>query len=158
MSYTVNIPLEVAVHFPDLCPFTGKPSPTGRMRLKTTRTTSMLPIPGVGLYNRYRQGGIALPVTKSIAVTYVVLQLLPFAIFGGGIGLCFLLNNTPYERVGGIAAVLGIPLALFAFIFRLWFFRKVRVADLHESHLELRFGSENYARQFGELNNLPVME
>ena len=158
MSYTVNIPLEASLQFPEFCPYTGKPSPTGRMRLKTTKTTAMLPIPGVGLYNRYRQGGIALPVTKSIAVMYVVLQLLPVLILGGGIGLNFLLDGTPYKRVGDVSAVLGFPLALFALMFRLWFFRKVRVTDLHESHLELRFGSETYARQFGELNHLPVME
>jgi hypothetical protein len=93
-----------------------------------------------------------------IDVMYVVLQLLPFALLGGGIGLCFLLHNTPYERLGGISVVLGFPLPLLAFIFRLGLSEKVRVADLHESHHELRFGSENCARQFSELNDLPVLE
>ncbi len=158
MKYSVNIPLGEGLNFPNTCPFSGEASPSGTVRLKQTKTLMLIPLPGF-VYNRYSVTTFRVPAAKKIANLAFALEILVWASLIGGIGICFLLltshSNVHNDRIA-LLCLLGSPFVALAFrIWRSILVRSVQIRPASDDYVEVQFRSENYAREFSELNHLP---
>lgn len=159
MRYHVYIPFGKPLQFPELCPFTGKPAANKFIRLSKVKNGFVLPVPGVGIYNRYSESTIDLPASENTARMHFMMRLAPVGLILLTLGVAgFLASTDGAERSSFLVFVLGLPLAFLVAMFRWWHFRQVRVIDSSESHLEVAFTSQDYARQLSELNRLGMTE
>jgi hypothetical protein len=158
MSYNVNVPLDRAVQFPDRCPFSGVSSPRGRLTLRRTSTSMILPIPGIGIFNSYSQTTFRIPARRRIVVLAVALEIAMWLSFLGGFGVCVLLINTAGDKgINPIPPIVGgACLSVFFRVARFLVLRKVRIRNAWGGFVEVLFGSESYAKQLCELNRLAM--
>jgi hypothetical protein len=157
MKYYVNVPMEESLEFPDLCPFSGKPSPSGTVRLKRTSNSFVLPIPG-GVRNSYSTTRLRIPADGSIAMLALGLEIsMWLCILGGVAFVVFAASQSGPEHMGALCAMpIGLVLAALCRLARFWVLRKLRINSASDDWVELKFASETYARRFSELNRLAV--
>jgi hypothetical protein len=160
MSYDVHVPLGKPLQFPDICPFSGTPTPNSEVKLKRTSTSMILPIPGVGLLNSYSQTAFRIPACRQIAFLAVFLEIAMWCSLLGGFAVCVLMMNLvddkPIAAVGPILS--GVILSALCRIARFWVLRKVRIQNAWNGFVEVRFGSRAYATEFCEMNRLGFIE
>lgn len=159
MSYCVNVPLGQLLKFPKACPFSGRPDPTGVVRLKRTSTSLVLPLPG-GFANSYSQTAFRLPACRRVAACAMALEILMWISLLGGVAICCWLVSQPSTgpRSAPAAFLLGGPLVALGFRFaRFLVLRGVRVGNAWNGFVEVSFKSEAYAREFSELNRLGMI-
>jgi hypothetical protein len=158
MKYCVNVPLEKRLQFPNTCPFSGAPSPNSHVRLKRSSTSLVLALPG-GFYNSYSTTSLRIPSCRQIAALAVGLEAMIWLSLLGGIAMCVWLLSV--ESTGPRAAaalfLIGAPVAAAAFrLARYLVLRKVRLNSTWNGFAEVQFRSEAYAKEFCELNRLPL--
>src|SRR5262245_4081809 len=157
MKYYVQVPLDRPIQFPDVCPFTGRPSPKGTVRLKRSSTSRVVLLPD-GFHNSYRTTKFRIPASQTTAAGAMVLEALIWLSILAGAGVCVLLMNKD-GRTGSLAVaalVVGLLLALGVRFARYLFLRKVTIKNAWEGFVEVRFLSESYARRLCDLNRLAL--
>ena len=156
MSYCVNIPLEGGVAFPNRCPFSGRESPTGTIRLKTTSNSTVTPTLD-GFRNSYTKTFLRIPAARPIAMLAVGLEMMIWLSILGGIAIATLLATSEKSRfavlfvVGGLLAAVGFRIARWIVL------KGVRIGNAWNGFIPVRFASESYAKEFSELNHLPLV-
>jgi len=155
----VRIPYGTRMKFPEVCPFTGSSKLGGRIQITRSRTQLFLPIPFVGFFSLHKEGRIAFPAAAFIARAEKLLQLLSWLALIGGFAAFFYLGQQSKARrswdgrdiyfIGG-----GLMAFYFLKIIRWLCLSGVRIARLGMGGVEVRFASEEYAREFGRLNDL----
>jgi hypothetical protein len=158
MKYYVQVPANLDLFFPRLCPFTGDASAFKVLRLKKVSTGMIVPIPFVGIYQSNTESRLEIPVSAKVARLALVLQIFSWLALLGGIGgtALLLVNKVSWfpSRLQPALLVGGIALACVLSLTRWWILRKVRIVGSWNDFVEVRFHSEEYARQFSDLNRL----
>jgi hypothetical protein len=156
MSYQVNLPVGKVIQYPDLCPFSGAQSPDGFVRLKWTSTSTVTPLPD-GFRNSYTIAELKIPSRRSTAVLARVLGGSVWISLLGGLTACvILIQSDTMSRHAVSAIIAGLALASLCRFLRFWVLRKFRIKGVWGEFLKLRISSEQYAREFAELNRLSV--
>src|SRR5262249_15119051 len=142
MKYCVNVPLERELEFPNRCPFSDRPSPSGTVRLKRTSTSTLMPLPG-GFRNSYSQTTLRIPAGRMIAALAAGFEIMMWlSILGGMAGVALLAAANGAQ---GRFAVLLLPAGLVAALgFRVarWIvLRRVRIGNPWNGFIEMRFAS-----------------
>jgi hypothetical protein len=158
MKYSINVPLEREIQFPNRCPFSDQPSPTGTVRLKRSSSSMVIPLPG-GFLNSYSTTALQVPAGRMIAVLAVGFEILIWLSILGGMGVAVLLasGEGPHGRyavlfvAGGLVAALGFRVARWIVL------RRVRIGKAWNGFMEVSFTSESYAKEFSELNRLALV-
>jgi hypothetical protein len=161
MKYCVNVRVERSLAFPDLCPFTGEPSPNGTVKLERTRTLLFIPLL-VAYYQKYQKTTLRIPASAKIARRAMSMSIMVWASLLGGIGICFLLltshSNMHNDRIA-LLCLVGSPLLALGFkIARAVTLRAVNLKSAEDGFVEFEFKSETYAREFSRLNNVSVLQ
>jgi len=155
MKYSVNVPLEREIQFPNRCPFTDEPSPTGTVRLKRCSTSMVIPHPG-GFVNSYSTTSLLLPAGRTTAMLAMSFGIMIWLSILGGMAIAVLMAGGEGNRArfavlfiaGGLVAAIGFRVAR-------WFvLRGVRIGKAWNGFMEVSFASESYAKEFSELNRL----
>lgn len=160
MSYHVHVPLGKPVAFPNVCPFSEKPSPSSRIRLGHTSTSSVLPLPG-GFLNSYSSTTIEIPVSGEIARRAQILQILIWLSILGGMATCVWAISFDHSQLSRYAPVVLVGALIVALAFRIlryFVLRKVLVKGVWNGFVKVRFQSESYAKEFSELNRLALVK
>lgn len=161
MRYTVNVRLGVPLKFPEICPFTETPAPTGWIRFQKSATNFVLPLPHV-LVNSYSTTSFRIPASRQVARAALIQQLLSCLFYLGGISyfLLFLAGLGPeHSTVKPLPVLLGGLVLGTAFgIARFRTLRPVRISNAWEGFVEVSFSSREYATQFSELNRFAMIE
>jgi hypothetical protein len=160
MKYSVSVPLDEPLAFPDLCPFTGTPSPNGTVKLERTRTLLFIPLL-VAYYQKYQKTTLRIPASAKIARAAMSMSIMVWASLVGGIGICFLLltshSNMHNDRIA-LLCLAGSPLVALGFkIARAVTLRAVNLKSAEDGFVELQFKSETYAREFSRLTRAPLV-
>src|SRR5579859_4904497 len=116
MKYCVSVPLGRPLQFPNMCPFSGTPSPSGTVTLMNHSTSRVLPLPG-GYVNSHAKTSLSIPASEKVARLAAVLQALIWVSLVGGIGIAFwLVLHHSYShgpnRAPGVFLTGGLLLAL----------------------------------------------
>lgn len=158
MKYCVNVPLERELHFPNRCPFSDRPSPSGTVRLKQTSTSRVLPHPG-GFWNSYATTALRIPAGRMIAVLALGFQIMMWLSILGGMAIAALLAtaDNPQTRFAALFVAAGLLAAVGFRVARWILLRRVSIGNAWHGFVKVRFGSESYAREFSELNRLPLV-
>jgi hypothetical protein len=145
--------------FPDVCPFTGVSKLGGRIQVSGSRTQLFLPIPFVGWFSVQKAGRISFPACAVIAWGEKVLTLLSWlGLIVGFVGFFCLVQKGKAQGIwnGHEDYFIGGGLAAF-YLFKIirWLaLSRVRIARVGMGGLEVRFASEQYAREFARMNDL----
>jgi len=158
MNYRIHVPEGTPLIFPNRCPFTGAPAPTGSVRLQVFSTSSVLPLPG-GFLNRYSKTGLRVPAARKISLLALGSELMIWISLLGGMALSvwFMDRGTEREQsvcflfiVGGIVAALAFR------IFRACLLWGVRIKNPWNGFVDVLFKSEAFAKEFAEQNRLAI--
>ncbi len=156
MKYCVNVPLERELVFPNRCPFSDRPSPTGTIRLKRSSTSAVLPIPG-GFVNSHSKTTLSMPAERRIVALATALEILMWlSILGGMIVAVLLSMSETHTRFAALYVPVGLLVALGFRIARWVLLKRVQIGNAWNGFIEVRFGSESYAKEFSELNRLSL--
>jgi len=158
MKYSVNVPVEGEIQFPNRCPFTNEPSPAGTVRLKRSSTSMVIPHPG-GFVNKYSTTSLLVPARRMTAMLATGFGLMIWLSILGGMAIAVLLAGGEGNRArfavlfiaGGLVAAIGFRVAR-------WFvLRRVSIGKAWNGFVEVGFASESYAKEFSELNQLALV-
>jgi len=151
------------VSFPNTCPFTGRPSPEGSIKLhRTSDRSTMIPLPGLSMFfisSSFTRSQIEVPADKGLCrwirfldVVFAVTVIL---------GPCVAATWIMLEMSRVESRPLTAPVALFigattiaaaCLLYRAWLLRNVRLVGHGEGRITLRFRSEDYAQEFASMN------
>jgi hypothetical protein len=150
-GWYVRVPIGSHLAFPAQCPFTGKARPTRSTAVSRSEKLVGLPLPWRETFRRRRVEAPRFPVSSMRARAVQILAALPWAMVIGGVGLMYhfrgSLKGTGFLLGGLMVGILCRGL--------LWFWlRRARIVSIGTTTLELRFASEQYAREFCQLNEL----
>ena len=157
MKYSVNVPLEGEIQFPNRCPFTDEQSPTGTVRLKRCSTSMVIPHPG-GFVNKYSTTSLLVPARRATAMLAASFALMIWLSILAGMAIAVLLasgegNHARFAVLfigGGLVAAIGFRVA------RWFLLRRVSIGKAWNGFVEVGFASESYAKEFSELNRLSL--
>src|SRR5258707_6926606 len=107
MKYCVNVPLEREIQFPNRCPFSDQPSPTGTVRLKRTSTSMVIPLPG-GFLNSYSTTAFRVPAGRTTAALAVGFEIMIWLSILAGIAVAVLLTNADRSRYAVVFVAGGL--------------------------------------------------
>jgi hypothetical protein len=151
------------VAFPNTCPFTGKPSPEGSIKLhRTTDRATLIPLLGLSMNfisHTFRRSQIEVPADRGLCHCIRLLDVI-FAI-AVVLGPCVAAIWIMLEMMRMENRPLTAPVALFigattlaavSLLYRAWLLRNVRLVGHAERRITLRFHSEDYAREFASMN------
>lgn len=158
MKYCVNVPVEKELQFPNRCPFSDKDSPTGTVRLKRSSTSLVIPLPG-GFWNSYSTTALRLPAAKAVALLAIVFESMIWLSIRGGMAVGALLGTSDgHQSRYAVLFIFGGLLAALVFRIARWFvLRRVRIGNAWNGFIEMSFASEAYAKEFGEINRLALV-
>ena len=159
----IRIPYGSRLKFPPTCPFTGRAEPRGKALISYANTQLWLPIPFIGLFRLRKVGRITFPTNAPLAWAARIAAVLRFVSFPAGVVAFICLakkadaqqgsdGDSYYFLIGGLVA---------AFVFRIvqWLLlSRVRIVRIGMGGLEVRFASEQYARELARLNDLHVSD
>lgn len=157
MKCSVNVPLDRELEFPNRCPFSDTPSPTGTVRLKRTSSSFVTPMPG-GFRNAYTTTLLQFPAQRTIAILAVFCEIMIWLSILTAMLLAVLLVNKdgPDARYASLFVVSGPALALGFRLARWIVLRRVRIGNAWNGFIEVHFDSATYAKEFSELNRLAL--
>ena len=155
----IRIPYGTRLKFPGTCPFTGQAEPRGKVLVSYANTQLWLPIPFIGLFRLRKIGRITLPASMALVWVARIVALLRFGSFPVGvvIFLCLAKKADAQQGSDSVSYYFLIGGLVAAFFFRIvqWLLlSRVRIVRIGMSGLEIRFASEEYARNFARLNDL----
>lgn len=157
MNYTVNVPIGRGLAFPNRCPFSDLPSPTGTVRLKQTSTSFVIPLPG-GFLNSYSRTTFNVPAARKVVALALTLEIMIWVSILGGMFIAGLVgtSSSHYAAIAVLFLPAGLIAALGFRVARAIVLRPVRIRPPWNDFVEVRFASESYAKEFCELNRLPL--
>jgi hypothetical protein len=144
-----NIPLGAQLKFPQECAFTGGRSPTHAVEVSRSESQMWLPIPLIGLFNLKRVARMRFPACGHIFWCSVVLRVTALILPVGGILWAVTKDGDSYYYL--ICGIVGFVISRLL----LWLLlRTVRIVRIGMGSIEVRFSSEEYAKEFCRLNEL----
>lgn len=154
----IRIPYGSRLKFPAICPFTGQSEPRGRIMVSYANTQLWLPIPFIGLFRLRKVGRMTFPASKALAWAAKIMAFLRFGSFPAGVVVFIYLakkadaqqgsdGGSYYFLIGGLVGAYFFSLAHWLLLSR------ARIVRIGMSGLEIRFASEQYARDFARLND-----
>lgn len=158
MGYSVNVPISKPLEFPNVCPFSGAPAPSGRICLRQSTGSSGLPLPSLR-HNGCSKTILHIPASRRIALLAFGTGIMSWVSLLAGMGTCVWLIASPSEapRMMPFLCLLGGTLAAVGFRnLRHFVLRRVRVRNAENGLAELLFESETYARDFSRRNQLAL--
>lgn len=161
MSSFVKVPFGMRLEFPNRCPFSGAATPKGKVRLRKSRFEWLLPIPLSGWLGGNQFSQVTVPAAKTRGFADVLLRAvrrgLPLLGILAGLAYVRFSDNQSFSSTTcAMIFLAGMVGGWLALLVRALILRRVRIVVFGPLSCELRIADEDYAREFAELNDLPL--
>jgi len=160
-KYYVLVKVSKPLAFPPICPFTGESMPSAWVTLKHIGNVrySLIWLLLGHVKNTYNKASLKVKASERFAKLYRKVQAMKWISLLGGIGVTVLFvelnskspnpSNLPFLGVLG-ALVGSATFKAYGFIL----IKKCHISNISSEHIEVCFGSEDYASSFCKLNGL----